>query len=46
MTKYHDGQLEFETVKQLVGADLPDPFRYLLTSCEVFVPSEVHFIVY
>ena len=24
-----------------VGTDVPDPFQYLLTSCEVFVPSEV-----
>ncbi|WP_430639622.1 hypothetical protein [Haloferax volcanii] len=24
-----------------VGTDAPDPFQYLLTSCEVFVPSEV-----
>ena len=24
-----------------VGTDAPDPFQYLLTSCDVFVPSEV-----
>jgi len=24
-----------------VGTDVPDPFQYLLTSCEVFVPPEV-----
>ena len=24
-----------------VGTDTPDPFQYLLTSCEVFVPPEV-----
>jgi hypothetical protein len=24
-----------------VGTDVPDPFQYLLTSCEVFVPAEV-----
>ncbi|AUV84100.1 hypothetical protein C2R22_21135 (plasmid) [Salinigranum rubrum] len=24
-----------------VGPDVPDPFKYLLTSCDVFVPSEV-----
>jgi len=24
-----------------VGADIPDPFQYLLTSCDVFVPPEV-----
>jgi len=24
-----------------VGTDIPDPFQYLLTSCDVFVPSEV-----
>jgi len=24
-----------------LGTDVPDPFQYLLTSCDVFVPSEV-----
>ena len=25
----------------VVGTDVPDPLQYLLTSCEVFVPSDV-----
>ena len=33
--------LEVPHVDAAVGTDIADPLQYLLTSCEVFVPTEV-----